>query len=119
MEGSANYSHQTGRTWDIMNPNSRRGRKPPGYKIVNNNCPPVLAQPGSLVHKRAAFAHKSLWVIPYRDYELFPAGDYVCRSTGETGHLFNRTIEDWASRSTGPNSAELGLAVHCPTSPIQ
>ncbi|EEU43565.1 uncharacterized protein NECHADRAFT_94904 [Fusarium vanettenii 77-13-4] len=98
-EGGANYSHQTGRTWDIINPGSRRRGKPPAYKIINTSCPPLLAQQGSIVHKRAAFAHKSLWVVPYRDYEVFPAGDYVCRSTGETGHPFNQTIDDWVNRN--------------------
>ncbi|KAJ4212744.1 hypothetical protein NW759_011384 [Fusarium solani] len=107
MEGGANYSHQTGRTWDIINPNSRRGGKLAGYKIVNNSCPPLLAQPGSLVHKRAAFAHKNLWVVPYRDYELFPAGDYVCRSTGETGHPFNQTIEDWVNRNESIDNTDI------------
>ena len=59
------------------------------------------------MHKRATFAHKSLWVVPYRDYEVFPAGDYVCRSTGETGHPFNQTIEDWVDRNESIENTDI------------
>lgn len=52
--------------------------KPVAYKILNSNGPARMA--GSMVWKRAAFARKSLWVVPYRDHELFPAGHHVCPS---------------------------------------
>ncbi|OAA64323.1 peroxisomal copper amine oxidase [Niveomyces insectorum RCEF 264] len=72
---------------------------PVGYTILNNNCPPLLAKPGSVVAKRAAFARESLWVVPYRDYELFPAGDYVPQSTGGgEGHPHNAAVLDWVAR---------------------
>lgn len=100
LEGAADYCHETGRSWDIINPNSINTvcKKPAAYKILNNNCPSILAKPGSTVWKRAGFARKALWVVPYRDYELFPAGDYVCQSSGEDGHPFNETVVDWAAR---------------------
>ncbi|KAK2598263.1 hypothetical protein N8I77_011687 [Diaporthe amygdali] len=100
LEGAADYCHETGRSWDIINPNSINtvAKKPVAYKILNNNCPSILAKPGSTVWKRAGFARKALWVTPYRDYELFPAGDYVCQSSGEGGHPFNETVVDWAAR---------------------
>ncbi|KAF4507661.1 hypothetical protein G6O67_004137 [Ophiocordyceps sinensis] len=99
-EGAADYCHETSRTWDIVNPGRLHpsAGKPVGYKIVNNQCPGLLAKPGSVVHKRAAFARKSLWVLPYRDYELFPAGDYVCQSTGDEQHPDNAAVLDWVSR---------------------
>lgn len=99
-DAARDYCHGTSRGWTIANPhsiNSSAG-KPVGYKIINNSCPRLLAQPGSMVHGRAAFARHALWVLPYRDYELFPAGDYVCQSTGEPGHPYNSTIVDWAAR---------------------
>lgn len=100
LEGAADYCHETGRSWDITNPNSvsAASKKPAAYKILNNSCPSILAKPGSTVWKRAGFARKALWVVPYRDYELFPAGDYVCQSSGEDGHPFNGTVVDWAAR---------------------
>lgn len=97
--GAASYCHETSRTWDIVNPNiiSAISKKPVGYKIVNSQCPALLAKPGSIIAKRGLFAQKALWVLPYRDYELFPAGSYVCQSTGEH-HPENLTISDWVAR---------------------
>ncbi|KAH7361887.1 peroxisomal copper amine oxidase [Plectosphaerella cucumerina] len=99
-EGAASYRHETSRSWDIVNPSrlNPSSKKPVAYKILNNNCPALLAKPGSTVAKRAAFARESLWVVPYRDYELFPAGDYVCQSAGDVGHPHNGTVVDWAAR---------------------
>lgn len=99
-EGAAVYCHETSRAWSIINPKriNASAKKPVGYKIINNNCPTLLAKPGSMVFKRAAFARKSLWVVPYKDYEIFPAGDYVCQSRGEENHPHNTTIADWVAR---------------------
>lgn len=100
QQGAADYCHETSRGWDIINPNSINEicKKPVGYKILNNNCPALLAKPGSVVWKRAGFARKALWVVPYKDYELFPAGDYVCQSDGRESHPDNMTVVDWAAR---------------------
>ena len=100
QEAAADYCHETSRGWDIINPNSINEvcKKPVGYKILNNNCPALLAKPKSVVWKRAGFARKALWVVPYRDYELFPAGDYVCQSDGRESHPDNMTVVDWAAR---------------------
>lgn len=99
-EAAVDYCHETQRAWDIINPNKihESCKKPIGYKIINSSCPPLLAKPGSIVHKRAAFARKTLWVVPYKDYELFPAGDYVCQSNGEENHPHNGTVLDWSNR---------------------
>ncbi|KAG6355229.1 hypothetical protein INS49_004310 [Diaporthe citri] len=100
LEGAADYCHETGRSWDITNPNSvnATAKKPVAYKILNSSCPSILAKEGSTVWRRAGFARRALWVVPYRDYELFPAGDYVCQSSGGDGHPFNGTVVDWAAR---------------------
>lgn len=99
-EGAASYCHETGRAWDIINPNRLHAaaKKPVSYKIINTQCPAVLAKPGSVVYKRAAFARKALFVTPYKDYEVFPAGDYVCQSEGTDNHPHNSTIADWVAR---------------------
>lgn len=109
QEGATDYCHETSRSWDIINPNSINSvsKKPVSYKILNNNCPPLLAQPGSVVWKRAGFAGKALWVVPYRDYELYPAGDYVCQSTGEPRHLHNNTVIDWAARNESIENTDI------------
>lgn len=107
-DGAANYCHETSRTWDIVNPNivSNISKKPVGYKIVNTQCPTLLARPESIFAKRGAFAHKALWVLPYRDYELFPAGSYVCQSTGEH-HPDNLTITDWVARNESIENTDI------------
>lgn len=99
-EAATSYRHETSRSWNIVNPSSihESAHTPVAYKILNNNCPALLAKPGSMVWKRAAFARESLWVVPYRDYELYPAGDYVCQSQGEPGHPHNQTVIDWVER---------------------
>ncbi|KAK6066283.1 primary-amine oxidase [Seiridium cupressi] len=108
-DGVRDYCHETSRAWAIVNPQSINpsSKKPVSYKIINNNCPPLLAKPGSMVHGRAAFARHSLWVLPYKDYELFPAGDYVCQSTGQLGHPHNSTIVDWAERDEAIENTDI------------
>lgn len=100
-EGAATYCHETSRSWDIINPSriSPTSKKPASYKIINSQCPSVLAKPGSVVYKRAGFARKALWVVPYRDGERYPAGDYVCQSIGEPNYPNNETVVDWTERN--------------------
>ncbi|KFY10278.1 hypothetical protein V491_07745 [Pseudogymnoascus sp. VKM F-3775] len=99
-EGAAEYCQETSRTWDIVNPNVLHpvAKEPVSYKIVSRENAPLLAKPGSIVWKRAGFARKTLWVTPHRDYELFPAGDYVCQSQGVPEQPDNKTVVDWAAR---------------------
>jgi primary-amine oxidase len=99
-EGAVEYCHETSRTWDIVNPSKLHptAKKPVAYKIISRESPTLLAKPGSVVWNRAGFARKTLWVTPYRDYEMFPAGDYVPQSTGQIGYPDNETIVDWAAR---------------------
>ncbi|CAL5871530.1 uncharacterized protein PFLUO_LOCUS5783 [Penicillium psychrofluorescens] len=108
LEGASTYCHETNRSWDIVNPSRLSvAKKPVGYKIINNQCPALLAKPGSTVYKRAGFARKSLWVLPYRDHELFPAGAYVCQSAGEPNHPDNETIVDWAARNESIENTDI------------
>ena len=108
-EGAAEYCHETSRSWDITNPGSINSiaKKPVAYKILNPNCPAILAKPGSMVWKRAVFARKSLWVVPYRDYELFPAGNYVCQSSGDEGDVRNETVADWVARDESIENTDI------------
>lgn len=109
LDGASNYCHETSRSWDIINPNKINdiSKKPVSFKILNNACPGLLAKPGSVVWKRAAFARNSLWVVPYKDYELYPAGDYVCQSTGEEGHPYNQSVVDWAQRNENIENTDI------------
>ncbi|VUC26242.1 unnamed protein product [Clonostachys rosea] len=108
-EAAVSYCAETSRSWDIINPSSLNpsAKKPVAYKILNPNSPALLAKPGSMVWKRAAFARKALWVVPYRDYELFPAGDYVCQSAGDLDHPHNKTVEDWVARDESIENTDI------------
>ncbi|KXJ85429.1 copper amine oxidase [Microdochium bolleyi] len=108
-ESVADYCHETSRTWDITNPSSinSASHKPVAYKILNNNCPRLLAHADSKLAKRAHFARHALFVTPYRDYELFPAGDYVCQSTGGLDHPHNSTVADWVARDESIDNTDI------------
>lgn len=107
-DGAVDYCSTTSRTWDIVNPNKINpvARQPVGYKILNNNCPRLLPKPGSAVYRRAGFAQKALWVVPYRDDELYPAGKYVCQSTGK-GTPGNKNILNWVARDESIENTDL------------
>lgn len=85
-----NFESKTARGWDMFNPNSinPHSGKPASYKLVSTFCPPVLAQAGSLVRKRAPWSEFSTEVIPYKDDnygygKLYPSGDHVAQWSGD------------------------------------
>lgn len=41
---------------------------------------PLLAKPDSLIARRTPFATKSIWVTPYEEGQLYPAGKFVTQS---------------------------------------
>jgi primary-amine oxidase len=45
----------------------------------------LLAHPGTFRSRRSEFADHAIWVTPYEDRQLFPAGDYTNQSLGGTG----------------------------------
>ena len=56
---------RTGRFWKVINPNRRNAvGKHPGYKLVAQASPVLLAQAGSSIDRRGGFASKHLWVTP-------------------------------------------------------
>ncbi|WP_066302078.1 primary-amine oxidase [Arthrobacter luteolus] len=75
-----------GRTWHISNPESlNRLGEPVAYKLISEGQPMLLADPGSSVAKRAAFATKDLWVTRYAEEERYPTGDFVNQHSGGAG----------------------------------
>ena len=74
------------RTWRIVNHERRNGvGEAVGYKLVPSSTPVLLAQPGSSVAKRAAFATKHLWVTRYDPAERYAAGPYPNQHAGGAG----------------------------------
>ncbi|MGW9412719.1 primary-amine oxidase [Arthrobacter cupressi] len=85
-EGVREGDARNGRTWIISNPESRnRLGEAVGYKLHSENQPTLLADPGSSIARRAAFATKDLWVTRYAEDELYPTGDFVNQHSGGAG----------------------------------
>ncbi|KAG7666185.1 AMO1 [[Candida] subhashii] len=84
------FDSRTGRTWDMFNPSSVHpySGKPATYKLWSTFCPPVLAQEGSLVRKRAPWSVNTTQVLPYTDDDygygrLYPSGDFPTQWSGD------------------------------------
>lgn len=85
-EGVRVADAKAGRTWIISNPESlNRLGEPVGYKLHSQNQPTLLADPGSSIAARAAFATKDLWVTQFAENELYPTGDFVNQHAGGAG----------------------------------
>ena len=65
-----------------INPISQR---PVAYKFIPSPSQLMLADPNSIMAKRAAFAHHHVWVTKYKDEELFAAGEFTNQSQKEVG----------------------------------
>src|SRR5262249_24823798 len=68
----------TGRKWKVINPSVKNALgQPVGYLIVPGENAVPLAAADSFVRKHAGFVNSHLWVTPYRERELYAAGDYL------------------------------------------
>jgi primary-amine oxidase len=77
---------RTGRFWKVINPNRRNAvGKHPGYKLVAQASPLLLAQEGSSIERRGGFASKHLWVTPYAEEERYATGNYPNQHAGGDG----------------------------------
>lgn len=67
-----------------INPISQRAV---AYKFIPSPSQLMLADPESIVAKRAAFARHHVWVTKYRDHELFAAGEFTNQLSLSPLHL--------------------------------
>ncbi len=75
-----------GRSWKIINPNRKNAvGEAPGYVLVVQAQPVMLAQEGSHVRRRGTFATKHLFVTPYEPSEKYASGDYPNQHAGDGG----------------------------------
>lgn len=74
-----------------INPISQR---PVAYKFIPSPSQLILADPESIVAKRAAFAHHHVWVTKYKDEELFAAGEFTNQSQVEKGGVADAVARD-------------------------
>ncbi|MDE3086725.1 MAG: primary-amine oxidase [Acidobacteriota bacterium] len=74
------------RYWKVVSSSAtNRLGLPTAYKLLPGATPTLLADPGSSVGRRAAFATRNLWVTPYAPGERRAAGDYPNQSAGGDG----------------------------------
>ncbi|ORX52443.1 hypothetical protein DM01DRAFT_1336811 [Hesseltinella vesiculosa] len=76
-----------GRSWLITNENKKHPftLESVAYRLSTNTAPTMLAQPGSVVATRGAFARHNLWVTPYHPDQRFASGLYCNQTEEETG----------------------------------
>ncbi|MFM2423262.1 MAG: tyramine oxidase [Pseudomonadota bacterium] len=90
---------RTGRYWKVVNPNKKNSvGANPGYKLIVNPSPLMLAQEGSAVRARGAFATKHVWVTKYHPDERYASGQFPNQHAGGEGLpkfiAQNRAIEN-------------------------
>ncbi|MGP4019577.1 primary-amine oxidase [Saccharopolyspora sp. 5N708] len=85
-QAQRNAAPELGRSWQVIN-TERRNRlgEHPGYALIPQASPTLLADEASDIHGRATFATKHLWVTRYAPDERYPAGDLVNQSAPGAG----------------------------------
>jgi len=74
------------RVWAIVNPSvQNRLGQDVAYALHPEGQPVLLADPGSSIAGRAAFATKNLWVTQYDPEQRYPAGSFVNQHPGGGG----------------------------------
>ncbi|WP_051299535.1 primary-amine oxidase [Arthrobacter castelli] len=93
-----------GRVWQVSNPGRTNSHgEPVGYVLRPEGQPPLLADDGSSISRRASFATRHLWVTAYDPDERFPSGTYVNQNPG------NGTITDWVKQDRTIDGADIVL----------
>ncbi|MGH3438710.1 MAG: primary-amine oxidase, partial [Sciscionella sp.] len=92
------------RVWQIVNPDKRNrlGRNV-GYTLYPQGQPTLLADDTSVVHDRATFATRHLWVTRYDQAERYPAGDLVNQHPGGAG------LPGWVAEDRPIDGADIVL----------
>ncbi|EOD48825.1 putative copper amine oxidase protein [Neofusicoccum parvum UCRNP2] len=85
--GPVSDSVSRGRVFKILNESTtnRVSLTPIGYKLVPHRSQMLLAHAGTWHARRSEFATHPIWVTPYADRQLFPAGDYTNQGLGGHG----------------------------------
>ncbi|ANY05301.1 primary-amine oxidase [Pseudonocardia sp. HH130630-07] len=93
-----------GRVWRVSSSQGRnRFGEPTGYVLEPEDGPTLLADDGSSIAARAAFATRHLWVTAYDPARRYPAGELVNQHAGGSG------IPEWVAEDRAVDGAELTL----------
>lgn len=111
IEQSGGYDLDTSknRLFKIQNPNVRNpiNNKPVSYKIMAPDFQKILSDKDSFNYKRAEFSDRNIYVVKYRDGELFAGGKYTNQSRGGTG------VRAWADRKENVKDTDFVVYVQC------
>ncbi|KAJ9090730.1 hypothetical protein QFC19_009472 [Naganishia cerealis] len=104
-EAAADVDADRQRYWSFVNENHKHyaSRQPVGYKVMAKEQPKLLAQPDSWVARRAPFATKSIWTVPYNEEELYPAGKWV----PQTRITPMDSVSYWAERDENVRNTDI------------
>lgn len=64
--------------WKVQNQNTGAG-----YALIPSANAPPFAAPESQIRKRAGFLNAQFWATPYDSAQMYAAGDYPNRGTGD------------------------------------
>ena len=86
QEGMRDGHAAAGRVWKVLNPEQLNATgQPVSYVLVPQNQPLLLADEGSSIRRRGAFATHHLWVTQYDPEERYPAGELINGNPGGAG----------------------------------
>jgi primary-amine oxidase len=105
--GGYDLDFDKNRIFKIQNASVRNpvNGKPVAYKIHAPAFQKILSDADSFNYKRAEFADKNIYVVKYRDDELYAGGKYTNQSRGGAG------VRSWASRRENIVDEDLVLFV--------
>ncbi|GAA6046717.1 hypothetical protein JCM3770_003132 [Rhodotorula araucariae] len=105
LEGVRDADPTKTRMWIMGNPNKKHysSGAPVGYKIMCKEHVPLLVKPDSLVARRAPFAKHHLWVIPYEEGRLYPAGKFPTQSKQAP----EDSLEGWVNRNENISNTDV------------
>ncbi|KAF2195382.1 hypothetical protein K469DRAFT_698975 [Zopfia rhizophila CBS 207.26] len=95
------------RVFKIQNNNVRNpvNGKPVAYKIQAPAFQKILSDKDSFNYKRSEFSDHNIYVVKYRDGELYAGGKYTNQSRGGTG------VRSWANRKESVKDTDFVLYI--------
>jgi primary-amine oxidase len=85
-EAGRRVAPEKARTWRVISTEAaNRLGQPTGFTLYPEATPTLLADPGSPLHARAAFATNHLWVTRYDPAHRYAAGDFINQHPGGSG----------------------------------
>lgn len=105
--GGYDLNTAANRTFKIQNANIRNpiNGKPVAYKIQAPDFQKILSDKESFNYKRAEFSDHNVYVVKYKDGELYAGGKYTNQSRGGTG------VRSWADRKENVKDTDFVLYV--------